>query len=224
MIPAPSQGFLLRLSWVLPISRMPLRPRITTSGMTRRVETTRIVSCRARAAAGCFSDVIPRNANENVGPSPMIAARMWTLRRKANMGLLYWQPLKSVDPLLDVGMAEPEPPRRGHVEHLPRTEGLDECRPVARGGCKGVCGEFPAPPVGGPHLAQEHREQAAGEQECHDAGGDPGEPEQAPEEAEPGIREDSGPRPGGLRLREGRAGLRQRAMSAAHQAGGNPGR
>src|SRR6266480_3669041 len=215
MIPAPSQGFLLRLSWVLPISRMPLRPRITTSGMTRRVETTRIVSCRARAAAGCFSDMIPRNANENVGPSPMIAARMWTLRRKANMRLLYLQPLKSVDPLLDVRMAEPEPPRRGHVEHLPLAEGLDECRPVARG-------VFPASPVGRPHLAQNHREQAPGEQERHDAGGEAGEPEQAPEEAEPGIREDPGPRPGGLGLGERRAGPRQRAAPAAHQACGDP--
>src|SRR5216684_3244083 len=178
MIPAPSQGFLLRSTWVLLISRTPLRPRITTSGMTRRVEITRMASCRARAAAGCFSDMIPRNANENVGPSPMIAARMWTLRRKANMRLLYLQPLKSVDALLDVGMAEPEPPRRGHVEHLPLAEG----RPVARRGGEGVCGVFPASPVGRPHLAQEHREQAPGEQERHDAGGETGEPEQAPEE------------------------------------------
>src|SRR5437870_3070301 len=202
MVPAPSQGFLLRLTWRLPISRTPLRPRITTTGMTRRVETTRMVSCRARAAAGCFSDMIPRNANENVGPSPMIAARMWTLRRKANMRLLYLQPLEPVDPLLDVGMAEPQPPRRGHVEHLPGSEGLDECRPVARSGGKGVCGVFPASPVGRPHLAQEHREQAAGEQECHDARSETGKAEQAPEDAEPGIGEDPGPRPGGLGLWE----------------------
>src|SRR2546421_6299481 len=210
MIPAPSQGFALRSTWVLPISRTPVRPRITTSGMTSRVEIMRMASCRARAAAGWRSDMIPRKANENVGPSPMIAARMWTLRRKANMRLLYLQPLKSVDPRLDVRMAEPQPPGRGHVEHLPLAEGLDECRPVARGGGKGVCSVFAASPVGRPHLAQEHREQAPGEQECHDAGGDAGEPQQAPEEAEPGIREDPGPSPGGLGLREGRAGLRQR--------------
>src|SRR2546426_9944309 len=148
MIPAPSQGFLLRSTWRLLISRMPLSPRMTTSGMTRRLEITRMASCRARAAVGCFSDRTPRNAKENVGPSPMIAARMCTLRRKANMRLLYLQPPKSVDPLLDVGMAEPEPPRRGHGEHLPLAEGLDERRPVARRGGKGVCGVFPASSVG----------------------------------------------------------------------------
>src|SRR5467141_2701742 len=197
MIPAPSQGFLLRLMWVLPIRSTPLRPRITTRGMTRRVETRRMVSCRARAAAGCFSDMIPRNANENVGPSPMIAARMCTLRRSANMGLLYLQPLKSVDPLLDVGMAEPEPPRRGHVEHLPLAEGLDERRPVACRRREGVRRELAAAAVGGPHLAQEHREQAAGEQQRHGACGDAGEPEQAPEDAEPGVREDPSARTGG---------------------------
>src|SRR5437588_4635252 len=161
MIPAPSQGFLLRLTWRLPISRTPLRPRITTSGMTRRVEIRRMVSWRARAAAGCFSDMIPRNANENVGPSPMIAARMCTLRRKANMGLLYLQLLKSVDPLLDVGMAEAQPPRCGDVQHLPLGEGLDERRPVARRRCEGVRRELAAAAVGRPDRAQEHREQAA---------------------------------------------------------------
>ena len=132
------------------------------------------------------------------------------------MRLLYLQPLKSVDPLLDVRMAEPEPPRRGHVEHLPLAEGLDECRPVARGGGKGVRGVFPASPVGRPHLAQEYREQAPGEQERHDAGGEAGEPEQAPEEAEPGIREDPGPRPGGLGLWERRAQATD--CTGSHQA------